>query len=60
MSGGEGVVGTGTSLGDVTGVDGLFLPGFGGVVGASLEGLVVCRTSSEVFLDEDMVTVGQA
>jgi hypothetical protein len=32
----------------------------GGVVGASLEDLVVGWTSLEVFLDEDMVTVGQA
>jgi hypothetical protein len=31
-----------------------------GVVGASLEDLVVGWTSLEVFFDEDMVTVGQA
>jgi hypothetical protein len=38
--------------------EGLFC--FGGVVGASLEDLDVCWTSLEVFLDEDMVAVGQA
>jgi hypothetical protein len=38
--------------------EGLFC--FGGVVGASLEDLVAGWTSLEVFLDEDMVSVGQA
>jgi hypothetical protein len=41
MIGGAGVAGIDTPFGDVIGVDGLLLAGFGGVVGASLEDLAV-------------------